>query len=105
MANKHRLSVSDAIRVHNWVTSRKEEVANNTRQNVLRSIKADTGLDVSVSSLIEFEEAAGIERRRGAAGTPARKDRPSVIAKELVRVMESLGVVPSVELQDIAISQ
>ena len=102
MVRRPKLSVSDVIKVSTWVASHRDEVANNSRSSVARSIKADLGLDISLPTLAEFEVEAGVSRIRGAAGTTGRKDRPHILAKELVRVMVDLGFVPSAELQDIA---
>lgn len=84
-----------------WLTPRKDVLKNHTRKEVARIIESDLGIKVNLIRLAEMEEAVGVKRVRGNAGG-YRKDRAVVLATELIRVQEALGMEISDDLRDIS---
>lgn len=96
------INYGNVIKATDWVRGHKDEVVKSNRSTVVRSIKADTGVDITVHILTQIEKEVGITRARGNAHNfEARKDRVHVVASELIRFMETMGVTPSPELADV----
>jgi len=98
-----RLGMPDQYKVMQWIESHRDVMTDHTQAQVMRMLKTDLNVAVSVSTLGNIEKAMGIVRvRGGVAGSPARKDRAIVIANELVRLMKECGMVPSLDLVDVS---
>lgn len=92
------------IKVTGWIQARKDTLLQMSQSEVCRQIEKDLGVKINQSRVSEFEQAAGLQRVRGNA-TGVRKDRPVVVACELVRLMNQLGVTPSDALVDITLGK
>lgn len=98
MAN--RLKLEDMIKVGSWFSANRETLLKHSQTDISRMVKTDLGVHLNAAHVSKFENAAGVTRVRGNANGH-RKDRPAVIARELLRVMEALQIEPSIELRDI----
>lgn len=99
------MNAKDVIIVSNFVNTNKNTISEMTRSQALNFVRENckqlTGR-LTMSSYIHIEQQLEVPRKRGGInGTESKKDRPKIIAKELVKVMESLGVTPSTDLIDI----
>jgi hypothetical protein len=96
-----RMNLETTTRVLGWLLPRKDTLKQFTRRDVARMIQSDIGVRVSVDHLGTMEESLGITRARGNAGG-GRKDRSVILAQELIRVQEALGMVIHDHVRDIA---
>lgn len=83
-----------------WLTQNRDILLNHTRSQLIRMILEETGVRTNHVRLAQCEEGLGIVRSRGGDGS-SRKDRTQIVARELVRVMENLGLQPSDDLVDV----
>jgi hypothetical protein len=95
-----RISMNDMVIIAQWVSSHKDILLQHSQTDLCRMIKKETNVECSAGQLVRFERAVGVTRIRGNAGG-AHKDRPLIVARELVRFMKSLDFQPSQELLDI----
>lgn len=98
------MTYTDMIKVTGWIQAHKDTLLQMSQSEVARRIHKELGVSVSPQRVSEFEQAAGLQRQRGNV-TGVRKDRPVVIASELVRLMQQLGVTPSEALVDITLGK
>lgn len=96
-----RITLQDMIKITGWIQARKDTLLQMSQSEVCRQIERDLGVKINQQRIGQFEQAAGVHRVRG-NGTGARKDRVVVMAGELVRLMQQLGVTPSDDLVDIS---
>ena len=99
-------TVKAILTVNAWynVADNRKFAESNTRSVVLRAVRAaNPDMRIGASVLMHVEEQVGLKRCRGNAKyANARKDRAVVIARELLAVIQNLGMTASTELLDIA---
>ena len=103
MSTSPKRKVTDTVgmtKVIVWLTQNRDILLNHTRSQLIRMILEETGVRTNQVRLAQCEEGLGIVRSRGGCVT-SRKDRTEIVAKELVRVMENLGLQPSADLLDV----
>jgi len=98
-------TIKAILTVNAWyhVAENRKFAETNTRSVVLRAVRiAHPEMRVGPSVLKHVEDEIGLKRCRGnAQNAAARKDRAVVIAQELGRLLENLGMKVSEELTDI----
>jgi len=97
----NKMNMKQITTVMGWLMPRKEMLKQHTRKDLMRMIEAETGVHVNLTRLAEMEESVGVVRERGNMGG-YRKDRAVVLALELIRVQEALGMEISDDLRDIS---
>lgn len=95
------MKLAEQIKVASWLSARKDTLLQHSQKDLCRMLEAETGIRTSPQRLGDFEKALGVQRHRGNMGG-ARTDRAVVLARELIRVQQELGMAISDELSDIA---
>lgn len=95
------MKLAEQIKVTSWLTARKDTLLQHSQKDLCRMLEADTGIKTHPQRLADFERALGVQRHRGNMGGK-RTDRAVVLAQELLRVQQELGMTISEDLLDIA---
>lgn len=99
---KPRITVAIQAKVLGWLVQHRDTLLQQSLTETCRLIEKDLDVKIDKARLSELEQSIGVVRPKGGA-TETRRDRCRVLAYELIRVMESLGVAPSDELRDISV--
>ena len=95
------MKLAEQIKVTSWLTARKDTLLQHSQKDLCRMLEAETGVRTNPQRLAEFEKALGVQRHRGNMGGK-RTDRAVVLAQELLKVQQELGMTISEDLLDIA---
>lgn len=96
------LSMAEMARMVEWINKNKAIVPDMSRTNVARKIYSDLKLKVSQDAVKAAEEAVGITRNRGNAGSSGRKNHSQIIAKAVVDLYAQFDAQPPIDLIDIS---
>lgn len=96
------LSMAEMARLVEWVGKNKTIVPDMSRTNVARKIHSEIKLKVSQDAVKAAEEAVGITRNRGNAGSSGRKNHSQIIARAVVDLYAQFDVKPPIDLVDIS---
>lgn len=100
MASRNKINRVEQLQVCLWLQKRMDDLGKYTRTELTRILKEEIGISVTRNMLGMCETTIGFKRVRG--GTPgSMKDRTRVVATELVKVLESLGMPVTDQLRDI----
>lgn len=94
----------DAVKVTRWIEKNKSEVESKTRHESAAACFSDTGVKVSVDVFADIEKELGIKRVTGGqyGRSTISHNRVRCLAREMVSLMEQLGVTPSEAVKQIA---
>ncbi len=95
-----RLSTNDLLKVSQWFQAHPDEVSQHVTQEIIRRVKADTGIDITHDRVNELATFYGITRKP-TEDYYARRDRAHILAVEVVRFMNAMGFPISNELKSL----
>jgi len=85
-----RLTTNDLLKVSQWFQTHADEVAQHVTPEVIRRVKADTGIEITHERVNELATFFGIVRKP-VEDYYTRRDRAHILAVEVAKFMAAIG--------------